>query len=273
MPPLYRSLFRSSYSSRPISALVNFIMRWSHGFALLCLLCFIFLAKDLNYLLEAFDTAQFTFPPLHIYIVLLSYIASLAVLGAVLPGKIQPGLFLANGTRLKYKCNGLLVTGFTVTALVIAAWNDFVRASWLADNYLHLFLASNVFAFALSTYLFTKGRLSAPRNWLRPHSIFYDFFLGSELNPFILGIDVKFFSYRPALCGWLVVNISFLGKQYQELGFITGRMMLYQMATAWYVCDYFVHEAMMVTTWDIIAENFGLMLVWGDYVFIVFGFR
>ncbi|CAN8067558.1 unnamed protein product [Agarophyton chilense] len=244
-------------------------MRWTHGYLLLCLTVAAILARDL---LPILPHLQLSLPPLHIYAALLSYIASVALVGAFLPGKIQLGMPLSDGTRLKYKCNGLLVTGAVVTILAFSVWNGYIRASWVAHNYAHLFVATNLYALVLSTYLFVKGRLSRPPNWLKPRSMLSDFVMGSELNPFLFGVNLKFFSYRPSMCGWLIVNLSFLAKQYETHGFISGRMMLYQITTAWYIWDYFVHETKIVSTWDIIAEHFGLMLVWGDYVFIVFAF-
>ena len=38
-------------------------------------------------------------------------------------------------------------------------------------------------------------------------------------------------------------------------------MILYQVLTNLYVLDYFYNEPKMITTWDIIAERFGFMLV------------
>jgi hypothetical protein len=49
-------------------------------------------------------------------------------------------------------------------------------------------------------------------------------------------------------------------------------MVLYQVATNFYILDYFWNEEKMLTTWDIISEEFGYMLVFGDYVFIPFAF-
>lgn len=245
-------------------------MRWTHGYFALWVVCSAIVSKDLIPIL--YDL-KFPLPDRNHYLAIVSYIVSLAALGAFLPGKIQNGVPLADGSQLKYKCNGLLVTGVVVTALITAHWNEYLPGSWVADNYAALFVATNIFAFSLSIYLFVKGRLSRPRNWLKQRSTWDDFVMGAELNPFLLGVNVKFFSYRPAMCGWLIVNLSFLCKQYGLLGFITSRMLLYQLTTAWYIWDYFVHESKMVSTWDIIAEHFGLMLVWGDYVFIVFAFR
>ena len=49
-------------------------------------------------------------------------------------------------------------------------------------------------------------------------------------------------------------------------------MWAYQISTGIYVLDYFWNEEKMLTTWDIISEEFGYMLVFGDYVFIPFVF-
>ncbi len=49
-------------------------------------------------------------------------------------------------------------------------------------------------------------------------------------------------------------------------------MACYQIMTGWYVLDYFYNEKKMLTTWDIISEEFGHMLAFGDYVFIPFVF-
>lgn len=99
-----------------------------------------------------------------------------------------------------------------------------------------------------------------------------DVVLGAELNPHVAGVDVKFFSYRPAMIGWLLLNLSFAYAHVARTGGLSARMGVYQALAATYIVDYFLHEAAMTSTWDIIAERFGLMLIWGDYVFIPFGF-
>lgn len=245
-------------------------MRWTHGYIALWILCGSIVLKDLIPLLPKLTIP---IPSANIFLALLSYIVTLAILGSFLPGRIQNGVPLKDSTVLKYKCNGLLVTGTVITALATAYLNGYINGSWIVENYGELFVATNIFAISLTVYLFIKGRLSRPKNWLRQRSLFDDFVMGAELNPFICGVNVKFFSLRPSMCGWLLVNLSFLCNQYERYGFITSRMLFYQMASAWYIWDYFVHEPKMVTTWDIIAEHFGLMLIWGDYVFIAFAFR
>jgi Delta14-sterol reductase len=252
-------------------------MTWLAGFLSLLVAATALVLRDLLPLLPALSLPA---PTASAWAVALGYVAALALAGVVLPGRVTRGAPLRDGSArasgkpacLSYKCNGLLVTGATVVAAAAAVWNGVVRASWIADNYGELFVVCNLFALTLSCYLFVLGRLRRSKNWLEERGWVRDFVMGAELNPHLLGVDVKFFSYRPSMTGWLLVNLSFVAKQYETNGFVTGRMMLYQVLTAWYIWDYFVHESKMVHTWDIIAEHFGLMLVWGDYVFIPFGF-
>lgn len=71
---------------------------------------------------------------------------------------------------------------------------------------------------------------------------------------------------------WLVLNFAFLALQYEKYAVISSRMWAYQLCTGIYILDYFWNEPKMLTTWDIISEEFGYMLVFGDYVFIPFVF-
>lgn len=251
-------------------------MDWLRGYLLFFALFAAILLRDLKPLLPHISLPS---PALHHFTVISAYIIFLAVAGVLLPGKIIRGSPLRDGSArvgkhacLNYKCNGLLLTGVVIVGTLAGVWNGYVDASWVANNHAQLFLASNCLAFSISLYLFVVGRLRRRKDWLTERSVGEDFVMGAELNPHVLGIDVKFFSYRPSMTGWLLINLSFLAKQYEMLGTVTGRMLLYQVLTAWYVWDYFVHESKMVHTWDIIAEHFGLMLVWGDYVFIPFAF-
>jgi delta14-sterol reductase len=135
----------------------------------------------------------------------------------------------------------------------------------------------NVFALLVSTLLYLKGKLGIsvlgePVDRHSHGSFGLDFWVGRELNPHIGSYDIKFNAYRVGMLFWLVLNLSFLAKQLQEHGTTTLRMLSFQFMTGFYVLDYFWNEPKMLTTWDIINEEFGHMLVFGDYVFIPFVF-
>lgn len=243
-------------------------MRWWQGYALLWALVLALCRRDLLALKWTPPT-----PRLEHFAWSSAYLLLLAALSASLPGKTQLGALLKDGeTRLRYKCNGLLVAGVTVTLFGAAVYGGHVRGGVIADELINLFVVGNVFAVTLATVVFVQGRATRSKCWLKRRGVLEDFVLGALLNPRLLGVDLKFFSYRPAMVGWLLINISFVCKQLDELHFVTARMLLYQTLTAWYIWDYFVHESKMVFTWDIIAEHFGFMLAWADYVFIPFFF-
>jgi hypothetical protein len=73
---------------------------------------------------------------------------------------------------------------------------------------------------------------------------------------------------RPGLIAWVVLDVSFAAKQYEIHGMVTLPMILVCAFHFWYVCDYYLHEEAILTTWDIKHENFGWMLCWGDLVWV-----
>ena len=99
----------------------------------------------------------------------------------------------------------------------------------------------------MSSLLYLKGRLG--RSFLgeqvdnHSHGYFgLDFWVGRELNPRLGSFDIKFVAYRVAMIFWLVLNLSFLAKQWEKYGYVTGRMWAYQLSAGVYVLDYFWNE-------------------------------
>src|SRR5438094_8743678 len=134
------------------------------------------------------------------------------------------------------------------------------------------FIMANLFALLLALLLFLKGRFAQASETQSTglRQAVRDYFYGTEINPCWLKVDLKLFSYRPSLMGLALLNVSFAVLQYQTYGAITPRMWLYQLFCSVYVLNYFQFEYGMLHTWDIIAERFGWMLVWGDYVLVPF---
>jgi delta14-sterol reductase len=94
--------------------------------------------------------------------------------------------------------------------------------------------------------------------------------MGVELNPTWRGVDLKHFAYQPSLIGLGLMVAAFGHAQYAELGHITPQMALYQAGWWLYLFTHYRDEAGTLSMWDIIAEKFGLMLVWGDLVLVPF---
>ena len=193
------------------------------------------------------------------------FVAGIFVLRIVLPGKVHLGQKLKDGSKKSYKLNGLRIL-FVLAAILAAGqlshvWSlaTVIRLFW------PLFVVANVFAIVHSLQLYLGGKKKDPsRNTLR------DMAMGNELNPELFGVDLKMFAYLPSLMGLWVINVSFGVAQYEALGHLTTRMWLYQIFYSLYIVNYYEFEYGMLHTWDVIAEDFGLMLVWGDYVLVPF---
>jgi protein-S-isoprenylcysteine O-methyltransferase Ste14 len=102
-------------------------------------------------------------------------------------------------------------------------------------------------------------------------NVFYDYFMGTSLNPRNGSFDWKLFcEARPGLIGWVAINLSIAAKQYEMYQTVSTPMILVCFFHFWYVADYYFHEEAILTTWDIKHENFGWMLCWGDLVWVPF---
>ncbi|MCB9592758.1 MAG: DUF1295 domain-containing protein [Sandaracinaceae bacterium] len=197
------------------------------------------------------------------------FVAFLFVGSILVPGSKQKGAKLADGTRLTYKLNGLAL--FLVGAALLAGgtYLGWVDLTVVHEHFWGLFVAANLFSVALTAILYLTAKSERRRGL---GGLISDLWYGVDLNPSWLGVDIKMFSYRPSLMGLAVLNASFAFVQWRELGELTTQMMLYQAFTFVYVFNYFQFEYGMLYTWDIVAEKFGFMLVWGDYAFVPFAY-
>ncbi|MBX3273185.1 MAG: DUF1295 domain-containing protein [Sandaracinaceae bacterium] len=199
----------------------------------------------------------------------LGFVAYLFVGSLLVPGKEEKGAKLADGTRLPYRLNGLALFLLTAALLGGGTWLGLVDLAFVHEHFWGLFVAANLFSVAHTVALYLSPKAERSRG-LR--GLVSDLWYGVELNPRWLGVDIKMFAYRPSLIGLAILNASFAVVQWQERGELTTQMMLYQAFTFVYVFNYFQFEYGMLHTWDIVAEKFGFMLVWGDYAFVPFAY-
>ena len=191
------------------------------------------------------------------------------VLQQFLPADIVDGTLLRDDkTRLKYRINGHVTFWVTILTLPIMQHLDYGY-----DIYSELALVTIVLSCALSICLYTSSfcgnkLLAEPGN---SGNIFYDFFMGRELNPRFGNFDWKeFCELRPGLLGWMLLNICMAMKQYKLHGAITGSMILINIFQGFYVWDALYNEKAILTTMDITTDGFGFMLVFGDLAWVPF---
>ena len=186
------------------------------------------------------------------------------------PGLTVQGMELPDGNRLDYRMNGMfsfLATLGVVAGGVALGWLD---ATVLYDQLGPLLSVVNVFTFVFAGFLYFWGLKGAA--WERPTGRpFYDYFMGTALNPRIGNLDLKLFcEARPGMIFWMLMNLSIAAKQYELHGTVTVPMLLVVGFQSIYLIDYFIHEEAVLTTWDIKHEKFGWMLCWGDLVWLPF---
>jgi delta14-sterol reductase len=198
----------------------------------------------------------------------LGFIAVVFAGSIILPGPKHAGAVLADGSRKTYKLNGLALFLLLASAMVAAHQFEWFPLSVVHRHFWALFAVADVFAFVLTLALYVKGRRQGIKPRAGASGFLKDCYMGTEINPSWLGVDLKMFSYRPSLMGLGVINWSFAALQYEQLGRLTTRMWLYQLFTFVYLANASQTEHGMLYMWDVLEEKFGWMLVWGDYVLV-----
>jgi Delta14-sterol reductase len=188
------------------------------------------------------------------------------------PGRWHEGTELKDGTRLRYKMNGWFTWWFTWAGLGAGVGLGLVPATILADQFGPLMTTGTLFAYAFCVWLYIHGKRHADDgSEEQSGDIFYDYFMGTSLNPRTSRFDWKLFcEARPGLIGWVALDLSLAAKQQELHGSVTTPMILVCAFQFWYIADYYFHEEAILTTWDIKHENFGFMLCFGDLVWVPF---
>ncbi|MCB9604454.1 MAG: hypothetical protein H6720_29390 [Sandaracinus sp.] len=200
-----------------------------------------------------------------------AFVFVLFVLSRVLPIPYVQGFPTPAGTRESYRLTGLPLYLLTLGG-VVACFFGGVSLTPLLTHFWSLLIVANVLAFTMLAWLFVRGRrrvANIERDSKLPAFV-HDLWFGIELNPRLLGVDLKMFLYQPSLLGLAVMNSAFVFAQRDLHGFVTTEMWLYQAFTWSYLFTHYVKEHFMLSTWDILAENLGFMLVWGDLVYVPF---
>lgn len=200
----------------------------------------------------------------------------LMFLGALLlPGVDRLGYALPNGMRKNYKLTGMTLFFYTHVVVGIGTAAFGLSLAPMITHFWSLLIVMNIVAFSWSFALFLWGKRKGAESlshgeglrlpvWLK------DIWFGNELNPTWIGVDLKMFMYQPSLIGVGLFVAAFGYLQFEQLARLTPQMICF-LAFWWiYLWTHYVKEEFMLSTWDVISENFGFMLVWGDLVYVPF---
>lgn len=197
----------------------------------------------------------------------LGFVAAQFLGALVLPGVRREGFPTPEGEVLSYKLNGL--AAFLLTPVVLLGACAFTGASLtpVLRHFWSLLVVANAFALLALVALMVKGRVEEPE---AGEGLLRDLWFGRQRNPRLLGVDLKMFFYQPSLIGLFVIVMAFAWRQHELYGSLTPQMLLFVGFWWLYLLSHYLRESFMLSTWDIIAEKFGFMLVWGDTVYVPF---
>ena len=207
-------------------------------------------------------------PTMAALLVFCAWLAFQALLHLLLPGRVVQGLPLDDGTRLRYRLNGLAALVVTFAVLGAGHWLDWFSLAWVHDHFGALLSVITLLCFAFALGLYVWGTVRPDGSAETSGDFAADYFFGMILNPRLPsrdGFDFKFFcESRPSLIGWMVVNASFAVAQFEQYGSVSPSMAIVLALQLLYVADYFWFEQAILSTIDIRTERFGWMLVYGN---------
>jgi delta14-sterol reductase len=199
-----------------------------------------------------------------------AFFFALLLLAIVLPGKVVTGFPQPDGATKTYRMNGPALWVATHIFVIGSALVLQLSLAPLVRDFWSYLVVANVWAFAWSGILYVRGRKlgCTPRPGLL--GLVQDLWYGIELNPTWRGVDLKVWAYQPSLIGVSILNVAFAFVQWETYGTLTPQMIAYQSFWWLYMTTHYIYEAGVLSMWDVIAEKFGFMLVWGDLVLVTF---
>ncbi|PNY25626.1 Ergosterol biosynthesis protein ERG4/ERG24, partial [Tolypocladium capitatum] len=219
--------------------------------------------------------------------VVLGYYLLNLVLYRVLPATHTEGTVLASGGRLKYRFNTLYSNTVTLAALAagtVAQGAEFPVWTFIDENYVQILTANLGIAYVLATFVYVRSFSVKAGNEEKRElaagghtgNLLYDWFIGRELNPrvtipLIGEVDIKeWCELRPGLMLWIILNCAWCARQYRNYGYVTDSVVCITIVQTLYPVDSWWNEPAILTTMDITTDGFGMMLSFGDLVWVPF---
>ena len=197
-------------------------------------------------------------------------IVALFFASMIFPGPKVPGQPLPDGSRKVYRMNGMSLWVATHMAVFVGTYFYDLSLAPVLDHFWSMLVVANLITIAWMIPMYVSGKRKARETGEPDRNFVAELWYGVELNPTLMGIDLKVFAYQPSLIGLSLLNWCFAYAQYEQLGHLTLQMMLYQGFWWLYMTSHYYYENAVLSMWDVIAEKFGFMLLWGDLVFVPF---
>ncbi|KAK5988089.1 Delta(14)-sterol reductase [Cladobotryum mycophilum] len=203
------------------------------------------------------------------------YLVSL-ILYRVLPAQEVYGTKLRTFDRpLKYRFNAFsssivqLIAGAVGTYVYGA---DFPVWKFIDENYLQLLTANIILSYAISVWVYVGSFSVKPGDAEMRELAKGAPLLNPRVTiPLIGEVDVKaWLEMRPGLTGWILLNLSFVAKQYRLYGYVSDSIIFITTVQAYYVLEGQYSESGILGMMDIVTDGLGFMLSFGDIVWVPF---
>ena len=179
----------------------------------------------------------------------------------------------SDGKPLMYKINGLQCAVLTLLlhALVLNSVPG-LSHDFLIMHYMKVATVACWFGILLSVVLHFigdkwPGHVTAHSG---QRSSLASFYLGAEMNPRPMGVDLKMWLYV-AGATMVILNIgSAVSLYHKQHGALHPLLIIYALEMLWFCFDYLVFEYVHLSTYDLFAENVGFKLAWGSVCFYPF---
>lgn len=185
------------------------------------------------------------------------YLPGITVQGKPLPHE--------GNRRLDYYCSG--IWSFYTTVAVVAALHlsNVFPLYTILDEFGPIMSVAIITGFGISlvAYFSALYRGAQIRMTGRP---IYDFFVGAELNPRMLGrLDLKMFSeVRIPWYMLFLISAAAATRQYEQFGYVSGEVWFLVMAHFLYANACAKGEECITTTWSVCSQLQGMMQCQAD---------
>lgn len=188
-------------------------------------------------------------------------------------GELVEGTPLRDGTILRYRMNAIHALVVSHGGLFLLHAAGLIDLCSLCELFPALMVASFIISGAMSVVLYAASLRSdtvLTAEGGNSGNVFYDFWVGRELNPRWGFLDWKFMcELRPGLIGWSVINWAFVLYSWKMQTF-TPSILLIAIFQSGYVIDGLLLEKGNLTMMDITTDGFGFMLCFGDLTWVPF---
>ncbi|XP_065832909.1 delta(14)-sterol reductase TM7SF2-like [Oscarella lobularis] len=193
-----------------------------------------------------------------------------ALLYCIPAGKAVSGSILRDGSRLKYRMNGLLSLIVSV-GVFGALWYYRQPVTFVYDHFLEMITAVSIVAFVLSVVAHSMSlqRGVMLSEYGNSGNFLYDFFMGRALNPRIASVlDMKMLIFgRFMLIGYILAGLSMLAKQYETDGKVSLPMVLVCAMQFLYVFDGLYFEEDILSINEFSKQGVGFLICYAIMVF------